>query len=192
MSIEQFTVQPTSIVLMIVTVGVLALGTLLFAAGFSRRLRETIANYSLKAHPSENRFIYLIVGALVIGIGITIFAATCIPSTITVGSGYVSFQSMDFFGAGSMKIASGQIANAYIGQLGQGDLKISRTFGTSDGNINLGLFTLANGKTAHVITNNQTSLIIELNTGDYVILGTSDTEALAASFSQNVCSLKPT
>jgi hypothetical protein len=49
---------------------------------------------------------------------------------------------------------------------------------------------LANGKTAHLVTNNQTSLVIELKSGEYVILGTSDTNAFAESFSQNVYALK--
>jgi len=49
---------------------------------------------------------------------------------------------------------------------------------------------LGNGKTAYVVSNNSTDLIIQLDGGKYVILGTSDTNALVASFSQSVYPLK--
>jgi hypothetical protein len=62
----------------------------------------------------------------------------------------------------------------------------------SGGNVGIfRTFTLGNGKTAYVISNNSTDLIIELNSGKYVILGTSDTNALATSFSQSVYQLDP-
>ncbi len=189
MSIEQFTVQPTSIILTVIPVALIALGAVMVAAGFSKKLLHALVTYSLKSHPIENRYVYLVIGIIIIGLGTTIYVTSSAPSTITVGPQYVSYQS-SFLGAGSMKVTSDQIADAYIGQLGQGDLKMSRTFGTSAGNVNIGLFTLANGKTAHLVTNNQTSLVIELKSGEYVILGTSDTEAFAESFSQNVYALK--
>ena len=46
--------------------------------------------------------------------------------------------------------------------------------------------TLGNGDTAYVVSNNSTDLLIQLNSGEYVILGTSNTNALATSFSQSV------
>jgi hypothetical protein len=181
-------VQSASITLTVIPIILIVLGAVMIAAGFSKKLLHTLVSYSLKSHPIENRFVYLILGLIIIGIGATIFVTSSTPSTITVGSQYISYQS-SFLGAGNMKVTSDQIATAYVGQLGQGDLKMSRTFGTSTGNINIGLFTLANGKTAHLVTNNQTSLVIELKSGEYVILGTSDTNALAQCFSQNVYQL---
>jgi hypothetical protein len=188
MSVEQFVVQQTSIMLTVIPIVLVALGAVMLAAGFSKKLAHLLATYSLKARPTENRYVYLIVGMLVLGIGATIYVTSSLPSTITVGPQYVSYQS-SFLGAGSMNIASDQIANAYVGQLGQGDLRMSRTFGTSSGSLNIGLFALANGETAHVVTNNQTSLVIELKNGEYVILGVSDMNAFAESFSRNVYQL---
>jgi hypothetical protein len=80
--------------------------------------------------------------------------------------------------------------DSYIEQLDQGNLTMTRTFGTSAVNVNIGLYALGNGKTAHVVTNNKTSLIIELKNSEYVILGTSDIEAFTESFSQNVYQIK--
>jgi hypothetical protein len=189
MSIEQFTVQPISFATTIIPIILIAIGAIMIAAFFSKKVLHALVTYSLKARPSENRFLYLILGIVIISIGTAIFVTSSIPSTITVGPQYISYQS-SFLGAGSMTINADQISNAYVGQLGQGDLKLSaRTFGTSDGNVNIGLFLLSNGKTAHVLTCSQTCLAIELKNGEYVILGTSDTNALATSFSQNVYQL---
>ncbi|MGD6810684.1 MAG: hypothetical protein ACQCN3_13385 [Candidatus Bathyarchaeia archaeon] len=189
MPVEQFVVQQTSITLTIIPIVLIILGAVLLSAGFSKKLAHLIATYSLKARPTENRYVYLITGAIVIGIGAVIFMGNAIPSTITVGDQYISYQS-SFLGAGSMNIPADQIANAYVAQLNQGDLTMSRTFGTASGDVCVGLFALGNGHTAHVLTNNNTSLIIELTNGEYVILGVSDMDALAVSFSQNVYALQ--
>ena len=53
----------------------------------------------------------------------------------------------------------------------------------------VGIFTLGNGATAYVVSNNSTDLIIQLNSGEYVVLGTSNINALATSFSNSVYSL---
>jgi hypothetical protein len=157
----------------------------MIAAGFSKKILHAIITYSLKSRPIENRYVYMVLGIIIVGLGVGIYSMTSSPSTITVGPQYISYQS-SFLGAGSMKVTSDQIANAYIGQIGQGNLTMSRTWGTSAGNVNIGLYALGNGKTAHVLSCNQTSLVIELKNGEDIILGTSDTNALAASFSQNV------
>jgi hypothetical protein len=161
----------------------------MISAGFSKKILHAIITYSLKSRPIENRYVYLIIGIIVVGLGTGIYLVTSSPATVNVGPQYISYQSSILSG-GSMTINADQISNAYIGQIGQGDLKMSRTFGTSAGNVNMGLFQLANGKTAHVLSCNQTSLIIELKNGEDVILGTSDTNALAESFSQNVYQIK--
>jgi hypothetical protein len=48
------------------------------------------------------------------------------------------------------------------------------------------MYTLGNGATAYVASTNTTSLVVELKNGEYLIVGTSDTQALANSFAQNV------
>ena len=81
-------------------------------------------------------------------------------------------------------MTSSQILSAYVGQIGSGNLTLSKQHGTNYDHFNVGVFTLKDGSTAYVVSNNSTDLIIHLNTGKYVILGTSNTDALAASFSQ--------
>jgi hypothetical protein len=76
--------------------------------------------------------------------------------------------------------------SAYLGQIGSGNLTLSKQHGTNYDHFNVGIFTLGNGKTAYVVSNNSTDLIIQLSSGGYVILGTSDTNALATSFSRSV------
>lgn len=84
-----------------------------------------------------------------------------------------------------------RLRQAYVGQIDSGNLTLSKQTGTNAGNLNLGLFTFGNGHTAYVISDNPTDLIIQLNNnGNYVILGTSNTTSLAASFSQYVYQLK--
>jgi hypothetical protein len=112
------------------------------------------------------------------------------PSTITVGSGYVNIQSPSFNGAGNMNITANKIASAYVGQIGSGNLTLSKQHGTNYDHFNVGIFTLGNGSKAYVVSNNSTNLIIELNNGEFVILGTSNTNGLAVSFSHSVYPLK--
>jgi len=85
-----------------------------------------------------------------------------------------------------MNITSSQIRNAYVGEIGVGNLTISKQHGTNTGNFNVGVFTLGSGATAYVVSDNSTSLVLQLYSGGYVILGTSDTGALVAAFSQSV------
>jgi hypothetical protein len=132
----------------------------------------------------------MIIGIVVIGLGVWLFFDSNTPSTITVGSGYVNIQSPGFSDAGSMNITANKIASAYVGQIGSGNLTLSKQHGTNYGHFNVGIFTLGNGNTAYVVSNNLTDLIIQLNSGEYVILGTSNTNALATSFSQNVLPIK--
>jgi hypothetical protein len=189
--LEQFTVQPTSAILTVITAGVIALGIFMIIVGTSKKLTHILATHSLKMHPVESRLVYLIVGVIVIGVGVTIYATTSIPSTITVGDHYVSYQSPPIIGAGNMNVTADQIASAYIGHLGQGDLTLKKEYGTNAGSVNIGVFTLGNGKTAHVLTNNSTSLIVALKDDSYLILGTSNTMAFAESFSRNVFPIAP-
>ncbi len=181
MSVEQFTVQPSSSLGLIALVALVGTGVaLLILAIVTGRRAKTI----------RSTFVALmIIGLLIIAGGIWLFFATNTPSTITVGSGYVNIQSPSFGGAGNMEITSIQIVSAYVGQIGSGNLTLSKQRGTNYDHFNIGIFTLGNGRTAFVVSSNSTDLIIQLDNGEYVILGTSDTAALIASFSQSVYQL---
>lgn len=182
MSVGEFTVQPPSglglipLVILVVTGAVLII--LAFVTG--RRAKTVRATFAL----------LIIIGLVVIGLGIWLFFSTRVPSTITVGSGYVSITSPSFGGTGNLNITASEITSAYVGQIGSGNLTLSKQHGTNYDDFNVGVFTLGNGDTAYVVSSNSTDLIIHLNTGDYLILGTSNTNALASSFSQSVYPLQ--
>ncbi len=127
-----------------------------------------------------------IVGVVLIGLDVGLYYVASTPSQIIVGSGYLSVESPSYFGAGNMNITTSEVSGAYVGQIGPGNLSLSKQYGTNAGNLNIGVFTLGNGATAYVVSNNSTDLIIRLNTGKYVILGTPNTSALASAFSQFV------
>jgi hypothetical protein len=128
----------------------------------------------------------ILIGIVTIGLGVWVFFDSSSPSTITIGTGYVSIQSSSFGGAGNLNVTSDKIVSAYVGQIGSGNLSLTKQHGTNYDDVNIGVYTLGNGKTANVVSENSTDLIIQLNNGNYVILGTSNTNALATSFSQNV------
>ena len=178
MSVEQFTVQPSSSIGIIALIILVVIGVaLLILALTTGRRAKTI----------RRTFIALLaIGIAVIGLGVGLFYATSAPSTITVGSGYVSIQSPSFNGAGNLNITSNQILSAYVGQIGSGNLTLAKQHGTNYDHFNVGVFTLRDGSTAYVVSSNSTDLIIHLNTGKYVILGTSNTAALATIFSKTV------
>jgi len=182
MSVEQFIVQPSSslgtiaLVVLVVTGAVL----LLLALTTGRRAKTIRLTFVL----------LMIIGIVVIGLGVWLFFASNTSSTITVGSGYLGIESSSFSGAGNMNITANKIASAYVGQIGSGNLTLSKQHGTNYDHFNTGIFTLGNGDTAYVVSSNSTDLIIQLNSGEYVILGTSNTNALATSFSHSVYSLK--
>jgi len=187
MSVEQFTVQPTFVI--VLAIALAAVGIIILAGGlFSRPLEapKLFPYGRVGVGRGTRRAAFIIAGIILIGTGVGLYALGGIPSTITVGSGYVYIQSPPL-GTGNINVTSSEIASAYVAQIGSGNLTLStRQWGVSIGNLNLGVFTLGNGKTAHVVSNNPTDLIIQLNNGQYLILGTSNTTALASSFSQNV------
>ena len=131
----------------------------------------------------------LVIGIAVIGLGVGLFYATSTPSTITIGSGYVNIQSPSFNGAGNLNVTSDQIVSAYVGQIGSGNLTLAKQHGTNYDHLNVGVFTLGNAATAYVVSSNSTDLIIQLNSGKYVILGTPNTDDLVAIFSNSVYSI---
>jgi hypothetical protein len=182
MSVEQFTVQPPSIVGLIPVVILVVTGVFLIVLAFAtgRRAKTIRGTFAL----------LIIIGLAVMGLGIWLFFSARASSTITVGSGYVSVTSSSFGGTGNLNFTSSDIASAYVGQIGSGNFTLSKQHGTNTGDFNVGVFTLGNGATAYVVSSNSTDLIIHLDTGDYLILGTSNTDALASSFSQSVYALQ--
>lgn len=133
--------------------------------------------------------IILIIGVVIIGLGIGLSYSSRASSTITVGNGYMYNQSPSFGGTGNMNITSSQIQSAYVGQVGAGNLTISKQHGTNTGNFNVGVFTLGKGATAYVVSDNSTSLV-KLYSGKYWILGTNNTSSLVAAFSNSVHSVQ--
>ncbi len=179
MSVEQFTVQSSSslsIILIIAAVAVVAFIALYRRVGQGKTAR----GFAISVIPV----------VAIIAVGLLLSSSFGSASTITVGSGYVSVATPLLSGPGNIKVTSTEIASAYVAQIGSGDLSLNKVAGTNIGNTNIGTYTLGNGKTAYVVSTNSTDLIIQLNSGKYVILGTQNTEALAASFSQNVYPLE--
>jgi hypothetical protein len=193
MALEQFTVQPPDSMLITIPVGVLiALGAFLVVTGFSRRLLEAVSSFSF-GHMA-NKYVAVVAGIVLIVLGGGLLCVWYTPSTVTVDSGYMNVQfsgvSPDLpgvpFVSGNKNVTSDEIADAFVGQVGSGDFTLDKQYGSNAGDVNVGVFTLGNGATAYVATVNATNLIIELNSGQYVIVGNSNTQALADSFSQNV------
>lgn len=129
---------------------------------------------------------FAVIGLVVIGLGVGLYFLSASPTVVNVGNGYVSVESSSISGTGNLNVTSSEIASAYIAQIGSGNFTLSKQHGTNIGSLNIGVFTLGNGATAYVVSDNSTDLIIKLNSGSYVILGPSHTSALALSFSQNV------
>jgi hypothetical protein len=178
LSVERFTVQPSSSIATIALVVLVVTGVALLILALTTGRRAKAVRQTFVA--------LLVIGITTIGLGVGLFFATATPSTITVGSGYVSIQSPSFNGAGNLDISSTHIVSAYVGQIGSGNLTLAKQHGTNYDDFNVGVFTLGNGNTAYVVSNNSTDLIIQLNSGEYVILGTSNTNALAQAFSKQV------
>jgi hypothetical protein len=175
--VVEFTVESGSFFGILALTILVTTGGVLIAAGVALwRAKKT----------TSSPLVFLIVGILVITLGAGLSLSSGASSDITVGSGYVYVQSPSFAGAGNTNITSGQISTAYVGSLGSGNLTLSKQHGTNTGRINIGVFTLDSGPTAIVVSDNSTVLVIHLDSGDYVILGTSDTSDLVSVFSQSV------
>ena len=128
MSVEQFTVQPSSSIGTIALIVLVVTGVALLILALTTGRRAKTVRRTFIA--------LLVIGIVVIGLGVGLFYATSSPSTITVIPGYVSIQSPSFNGAGNLNVTSNQIASAYVGQIGSGARAIETGLG------NLKLFTL--------------------------------------------------
>jgi hypothetical protein len=178
MSVEQFTVQPPLSLGLFQLIGLVVTGVVIIILAFAigRRTKNIRGTFVL----------LLIIGLAVLGLGIWLFFSSTGSSTITIGSGYVSVTSSSFSGTGNLNFTSSEITSAYVAQIGSGNLTLSKQHGTNYGDFKVGVFTLGNRATAYVVSNNSTDLIIQLDTGNYLILGTSNTNTLTQKFSQSV------
>ncbi len=190
MSLEQFTVQPPAdITVNIVFIALIAVGIAFVVISFSSRIVNAIPSFSLTGRRAGNKYRYLLCGVVLIVSMMAAYFTFYMPSTVTVGSGYVAvhFSALPIPFVGEDKnFTSNEIAAAFVGQVGSGEFTLDKQSGANAGATNIGVYKLGNGATAYVASTNSTDLIIQLNSGQYLILGTSNTEALAASFSQNV------
>jgi len=198
MSIEQFTIQPASnIIVNIIFIGIIVAGAVLTVLSLSSRIVKALSSMSLSGrYTGGNKYVYLTCGIVLIALALGSYFVFYAPSTVTVGSGYINTQFSSLspipFIGGDKNVTSSEISTAFVGQIGSGNFTLNKQYGANAGDTNVGVFTLGNGATAYVASTNSTDLIIQLNSGQYVILGTSNTAALASSFSQNVYPLKST
>lgn len=195
MSIEQFIVQPpVDVSVNIVAMVLIALGVILMLISFSSRIMKTIQSIPFRGrYLGGNKYVLLSFGAVLIIAILVACASFYAPSTVTVGQGYLNVQFSNLtpipFVDVNKNFTSNEIATAFVGNAGSGDFALSKQHGANSGDTNVGVYKLGNGATAYVASTNSTDLIIELNSGEYLILGNSNTDALAASFSKNVQSL---
>ncbi len=151
MSVEEFVVEVPSGLGLIPLIALVVTGAvLIILAVVTGRRAKTIRRTFI---------VLLLIGIVLIGFGVFLYFITGVSSSITVGSGYVSITSPGFAGAGNINVASSQITSAYVSQVGSGNLTLSKQHGTNFGDFNVGVFTLGNGHTAHVVSNNSTDVL---------------------------------
>lgn len=191
MSIQQFSViSPYSVLLTAIVVSMIVFGIILTVMGLLGRVKSIGFTFN-------NKYTFVIGGIVLVAVAIGLLFVYYEPSTITVGSGYMDVHFSGYspdlpipFLSGDKNITSNEVANAFVDQIGSGDFTLDKQSGLNLGTVNVGSFKLGNGATAYIASNNSTDLIIQLTNGQYIILGNSNTETLAASFSQNVYQLK--
>jgi hypothetical protein len=144
---------------------------------------------SLKDHERNKRVYRLmsIVFAMILITGLPIYIVQGISGSnaeISMGTGFVHVSGPYI---GNQNFTSSQVRYAFMENINTGNVTITiRDAGTSLGNLNEGLFTLSNGKTAYVATDNATSLVVSLDSGKFLILGSQDSLPLAEYFSSHV------
>jgi hypothetical protein len=179
MMVTNFVIQPPMDLaliplLILVATGVFVIMLAYFTGKHAKSIRQTFVAL-------------IIIGIGVISFGIWLYLTISTSSTINIESGYINIESPDFVGTGNLNFTTEDIKSAYVTQIGTGNITITlRQHGTSFGNYNLGVFTLGNGATAYIISNNQTVIVVQLNSGKYLILGATNIDQLIQSFSELV------
>lgn len=136
----------------------------------------------------RKRFSRAVRGAMGIGVAVILLVAALyiVPTMertspnvyIDIGEGYVAFLSGP---TGEVNVSSQQILNASVVHMDTGILVMHKQHGESMGvsstsnHENLGVFSLANGHTAYVASNNLTNLVVERTDGTYLVLGPEHT-----------------
>jgi len=201
MVIEQFTIPASAPhIVYVAAAGLIVVGVILLVVALLLRNRQK----GLPLVFFENRVGYrinskydflVIIGVLLMIIGGFLFVVAVLSSSsssfVTVGDGYMIVKSGYFSGVngGNKNVTCEEIAAAFVGQVGLGDFKLHKRSGLNFDDINMGMYTLGNGAKAYLATTNSTCLIVELKSGEYLIVGNQDTQAIANSFSQNVYKL---
>lgn len=141
-----------------------------------------------KRGPQRKLSIVIVVAVLVVTIAIVFFLVPVSPSTITINQGQISVSGSPF---GTKTYTSSNVEKAYIAEIGNGNLTISRTAGTSLGSYHEGDYSL-NGATAYVISTNSTNLVVELTGGSYLVLSPLNFDNFVSVFSANIAPVNPT
>ena len=88
---------------------------------------------------------------------------------------------------GNETYRASDIQSAFVENVHTGSLRLNiRDYGTALEDYNEGVYTMSNGAAAHVVSTNQTALVTALNSGLYLVLGISNTSALASDFAANL------
>jgi hypothetical protein len=159
------------------TFGMIVVALVLVAAG-----TILIVRYRKKTERIGYPIIALMLGITLLLVGFVLYSPG--SSTIVVRQGSISVSGQYI---GNETYRASDIKTAFVENVYTGSLTLSsRDMGTELGGFNEGVYTLSNGAAAHVISANETDLIIELNSGLYLVLGTSNTNALVSDFAANV------
>ncbi|MEM0156641.1 MAG: hypothetical protein QXN26_01065 [Thermoplasmataceae archaeon] len=131
-----------------------------------------------------------IIFAMILITGLPIYIVQGISGShaeISIGTGFVDIHGPYI---GNMNFTDSQVRYAFMEDIDTGNVTVTiRDAGTSIGNLNEGIFTLSNGAKAYVVTDNATSLVISLDSGKFLIIGSQDSQSMADYFSSNVHSV---
>ncbi len=106
---------------------------------------------------------------------------------ISMGAGFVDIHAPYI---GNMNYTSSQVIYAFMENIDTGNVTVAiRDAGTSLGNLDEGIFMLSNGAKAYVATDNATSLVISLDSGKYLIIGSQNSRSMAEYFNLYVHSV---
>lgn len=109
------------------------------------------------------------------------------PATIAVGSGQFTISAQEI---GTCSYGVSDVRQAYVTAIGSGVLSsISRQHGERSGSYYIGVFSLANGKTAYMISENPMNLVVQLNDGMYLVLAPGNFTSFVNYFAENVASV---
>lgn len=181
---EIFRISTTLLPLKIIGEVLILIGIVAFVAAliyYLARIRGTGKNRQF-----YRVFIFVVI-FMVTGAPLYILGSSGGPGIVMIQHGSITVSGAYI---GNNTYNTSDIKYAFVENLGSGNITLSsKNIGTNAGSINEGKFTLSNGASAHVISSNSTNLVILLNTGLYVILGSNQTPRMATVFSSSVFSV---